>query len=221
MTRFSSAAWAANLPLYEAIRDMPFNRELGAGTLSRQRFEHYIVQDAHYLIAFAQALSVAAAKADQPDHIVQFAGAAEGAILAERGLHTEFFRHFGLDPDVVSATAPSPACHHYAAFLLATAFRESLPVLLAATLPCFWVYREIGRHIVAHATPENPFHAWIETYGGEAFATAVDRMIETTDAVAAQAGDATVEAMHRAYRRATQLEWMFWDAAYRLEGWPV
>ena len=116
---------------------------------------------------------------------------------------------------------PSPSCHHYAAFLLATAFREPLPVLLAATLPCFWVYREIGRHILATARSDNPFHAWIETYGGEAFSAAVDRMIATTDRAAERAGPATIDAMHRAYGRASQLEWIFWDAAYRLERWPV
>ena len=27
--------------------------------------------------------------------------------------------------------------------------------------------------------------------------------------------------MHRAFRRSCQYEWMFWDAAHRLEGWPV
>jgi len=27
--------------------------------------------------------------------------------------------------------------------------------------------------------------------------------------------------MHWAFTRATQLEWMFWDSAYRLENWPV
>jgi thiaminase/transcriptional activator TenA len=29
------------------------------------------------------------------------------------------------------------------------------------------------------------------------------------------------ERMHAAFRRAAQLEWMFWDSAYRLEDWPV
>jgi thiaminase (transcriptional activator TenA) len=29
------------------------------------------------------------------------------------------------------------------------------------------------------------------------------------------------ERMHAAFTRATQLEWVFWDSAYRLETWPV
>ena len=209
------------MPLYEAIRTMPFNRELSDGTLSLERFRHYIVQDAHYLIVFGQALAMAAAKADRPDLIVQFANAAQGAIEVERGLHHAFFHRFGLAPDIVATTPVSSACHHYACFLLATAFREPLPVVLAALLPCFWIYREVGRHILAEARTENPFQDWIDTYGGEDFEVLVDAMIATTDDLASGAAPGTLAAMHGAFTRATQLEWMFWHSAYELEGWPV
>ena len=46
-------------------------------------------------------------------------------------------------------------------------------------------------------------------------------MIEATDEAAAGASPTLRERMHRAFTRATQLEWMFWDSAYRLERWPV
>jgi thiaminase (transcriptional activator TenA) len=70
---FSSQAWSRNAGLYEAIRTMPFNAELAAGVLSEARFRHYITQDAHYLVGFGRALAIAAAKAPNPDRIVQFA----------------------------------------------------------------------------------------------------------------------------------------------------
>ena len=218
---FSTEAWARNATLYQTTRDMPFNRALGEGTLPIERFQHYIVQDAHYLVAFAQALAIAAAKADDPDHIIQFAQSAAGAIAVERSLHAEYFRLFGLDAGAVAATPMSPTCHHYASFLIATALREPLPVILAALLPCFWIYREVGCHIGAQAVSPNPFQAWIDSYAGVEFSNAVDRMIATTDAVGQEITPATRDAMHRAYARAAQLEWMFWDSADRLERWPV
>src|SRR3954465_2978848 len=81
---FSRQAWSGNAGLYEAIRTMPFNAELAAGVLSDARFRHYITQDAHYLVGFGRALALAAAKAPTPDRIVQFAKAAEVAIVVER-----------------------------------------------------------------------------------------------------------------------------------------
>src|SRR4029079_14996391 len=77
-------AGARNAGLYEAIRTMPFNAELAAGVLSEARFRHYITQDAHYLVGFGRALALAAAKAPNPDRIVQFAQGAEVAIVVER-----------------------------------------------------------------------------------------------------------------------------------------
>lgn len=218
---FSNDAWARNAPLYETIRAMPFNRDLAAGTLPIGLFRHYMVQDAHYLVAFGQALAVAAAKADRPDLIVQFASGAAAAIAVERELHTDYFRRFGLGAEEVAATPVSPAAHHYICFLLATGFREPLPVHLAAMLPCFWIYREVGRDIFRRAGPGNPYRAWIDTYAGEEFAAAVDAMIAATDALAGEASPKILDAMQVAFSRAVQLEWMFWDSAFRDAGWPV
>lgn len=218
---FSAAAWRRNAGLYAATLALPFNADLAQGSLGLDAFRHYIVQDAKYLIAFGQALAVAAAKADDPDHIVQFAGAAREAVVVERALHEDYFGRFGLDAAGVAAEPMSPACHHYTGFLLATAFREPLPVIAAAVLPCFWVYREVGRHIHASAAAANPYRAWIDTYAGEDFAAAVDGMIATTDALALAASPSVVVAMQDAFTRAMQLEWMFWDSAYRRAAWPV
>src|SRR3569833_1384418 len=110
---FSSQAWSRNAEHYEAIRTMPFNAELAAGVLSEARFRHYITQDAHYLVGFGRALALAAAKAPDADRIVQFAKAAEGALVVERALHGSFFRQYGITAQMFAQTPLSPACHHY------------------------------------------------------------------------------------------------------------
>ncbi len=218
---FSEDAWAHNRAAYETIRTMPFNAELAQGRLSRERFVHYIVQDAHYLIGFGRALALAAAKAREPERIVQFAKAAEGAIVVERALHGSFFEQYGIDAAAFRATPVQPSAHHYVSYLTATAFAEPYEVVLAALLPCFWIYAEVGRDIHGRAAPENPYQAWIDTYAGEDFHDAVARMIEATDEAAGDASPALVARMHEAYTAATRLEYLFWDGAYRLERWPL
>ena len=221
MPTFSSSAWQTNLPLYEKILAMPFNAELAAGTLSLDRFRHYIIQDAHYLEGFARALALAAAKADNADHIVQFAEASKTAIIVERALHADYFRRFGINADDFASAQPTPVCDHYVSYLLRIAALEPFPSVLAALLPCFWIYWEVGKNIGARAATPNPYQAWIDTYAGEDFASAVRAVIATTDQVADRASDDTRAAMHAGFTRATQLEWMFWDSAYRLAKWPV
>lgn len=218
---FSTDAWSANKALYETIRTMPFNEALAEGSLSQERFKHYIIQDAHYLIAFGRALAVAAAKADTPDEIIQFTEAAKIAIVVERALHHDYFQRFNVTAEDFEATPLSPVCHHYSNYLIATAWAEPYPVALAALLPCFWIYAEVGKAIHEHAASPNNYQAWIDTYAGQEFHDAVRAVIETTDRVAAKASPETVKAMHHAFTRAAQLEWMFWDSAWNLGDWPV
>ena len=63
MARFSDEAWARIAGLRAAIDRLPFITELTAGTLRRDRFQTYILQDALYLGQFSRALAIAAAKA--------------------------------------------------------------------------------------------------------------------------------------------------------------
>ena len=201
---------------------MPFNAELAAGTLSEARFKHYITQDAHYLIGFGRALTLAAAKAPSPERLIQFAKSAEGAIVVERALHGSFFERYGITADVFNehaAVAGLPSLRVVPAS--PPPMRSPTRCCSGALLPCFWIYAEVGRDIHGRAAPANPYQAWIDTYAGEQFHAAVRATIEATDEVAADASPALRERMHRAFTRATQLEWMFWDSAYRLEAWPV
>jgi thiaminase (transcriptional activator TenA) len=218
---FSREAWNRNAVLYETIRTLPFNAQLASGALSESRFKHYITQDAHYLVGFGRALALAAAKAPDADRIVQFAKAAEGALVVERALHGSFFRQYGITAQLFAQTPLSPACHHYVCYLLATAYAEPYEVLLAALLPCFWIYAEVGRDIHARAAAANPYRAWIDTYAGEEFHAAVRAMIAATDDAAKEVNSPLRARMHAAFTRAAQLEWVFWDSAFRLEAWPV
>ena len=218
---FTAEIWKENSALFETIRTMPFNQELAAGTLSQERFRHYMIQDAHYLVAFGRALAVAAAKADNSDEVAQFSEAAHTAIIVERSLHADFMEQFKVSPATFAATPLSPTTHHYSSYLIATAWSASYPVALAALLPCFWIYAEIGRDILARAAKNNPYDAWIATYAGEEFHAAVRDVIATVDRVASVASTETRRDMHSAYTHAAKLEWMFWDAAYRLEQWAV
>lgn len=219
-TRFTDAAWQRNLPLFESTLALPFNRDLAAGTLSRERFQHYMIQDAHYLVAFGRGLAVAAAKAHNAEGVVQFANAAEAAVVVERELHDGFMREYEISPAQFAATPLSPVCHHYVHFLQSMGWSRSYPVALAALLPCFWIYAEVGRAIVGIARPNNPYQSWIDTYAGDEFHALVNQVRATIDTVAAQADARTLAEMHEAYTDAAKLEWMFWDSAYRLGAWP-
>ncbi len=212
---FTKSLWARIEEIFEAIIEHPFNRELAQGTLSVDRFKFYIQQDALYLVDFARALAIVGAKARMPGRILDFLEFAKDGLVVERALHEEYFRRFDVTPDAEQA----PGCFAYTNYLVATAAHRSFEEAVAALLPCFWIYREVGMHIVGKSAPENPYQLWIDTYAGEEFAQAVKRAIEITEEVAADATDKGRKRMSEAFVLSSRLEWIFWDSAYRMEAW--
>jgi thiaminase/transcriptional activator TenA len=218
---FSQRMWAEVAGLYRQILELPFNRELAAGTLARERFVHYVIQDAHYLACFSRALAASAARAPDARGQVLLSHCAHDAIVVERALHESFFADFGIGEAEWQASPPSPTCFAYGHWLVSAAHVEPWAAALGALLPCFWIYHEVGRHLHGIAADPNPYRKWIDTYADEAFARTVREVAALTDAAHDAASPAEREAMAANYLMATRLEWLFWDAAYRLERWPV
>ena len=220
MILFSDEAWQRTARLRNAIHRLPFNTELAAGSLSRDRFQAYIIQDALYLGRFSRALAIAAAKAPDSDTMQSFAHSALSAVAVERALHERYLREFGIDPTRIGEAEVSPDCLAYTSYLIAAAYHEPWEVLVAALLPCFRIYWDVGCAIAQTAAPANPYRAWIDTYADERFGKAVEIVVAIGDRAAAAVTAATRAAMLAAFVRACQYEWLFWDGAYQRRGWP-
>ena len=218
---FTTELWSAIAPIYAAILRHPFVRGLTDGSLPRESFRFYAVQDALYLRDFARALSAAAARAPEDDWIVMLNEHAAGALRVERSLHESFFADFGLKPAEVVATALAPTNLAYTSYLLAAAHAAPFHEALAALLPCYWIYWEVGRELERAGSPDPLYTRWIGTYASEEFAAVVRGVLAATDAVAGRVGDDGRAAMRRHFVTTSRYEWMFWDMGFRREGWPV
>src|SRR6185312_8307042 len=151
MSKFCDDAWAGTAELRAAIHRLPFNVELAAGTLARERFRFYIQQDAIYLGQFARVLAIAAAKAPNTATLQNFAQSALVAITVEQALHERYLKEFGVDPADTARAEAAPDCFAYTSFLTAVAYNEPWEVLVAALLPCFRIYWDVGCAIASTA----------------------------------------------------------------------
>ena len=213
--------WATMAPTYAAILNHPFLAGLTDGTLDRDRFAYYVTQDAIYLGDYARALAVVGAKAPEPRQVATFARHAAGAVDVERALHDTLLAELGLDPSEVASAEPAPTTRAYSSYLMATAYGGSFADGVAAVLPCYWVYAEVGRALVEQGSPDPRYQRWIETYAGEEFAVVVAEVLAVVDRLAEVTSPATEERMHAAAAVATRYEYAFWDAAWNREDWPL
>lgn len=220
--KFSVRAWQNIGNIYQNILEMPFVKELESGSLDKKVFQHYMIQDGIYLGEFARVLAIISAKAPQPDIQLRFAESVREAIVVERMLHESFFAEFGIKVEDALAINPSPTCLNYTNFLIATAYQFNFATAVAAVLPCFWIYLEVGKHIYQQANNKtNPYQKWIDTYVDADFEASVNYVIQIADKEAEQASIKELELMEQVFYRASQFEWMFWDSAYQLEQWKI
>jgi thiaminase/transcriptional activator TenA len=219
--RFTADLWRSIEPIYAAILRHPFVMGLTDGSLPRPSFEFYAVQDALYLREFARSLSLAAARAPRDEWIIMFNEHAAGALKVERALHESFFAEFGLGPGDVAATPLAPTNQAYTSYLVAVAHAAPFHEAVAALLPCYWIYWEVGKALERRGSPDPLYTRWIGTYASAEFGSVVEAVLDCADTLAGQLDPDSREAMRRHFVTTSRYEWMFWDMGYRRESWPV
>jgi thiaminase/transcriptional activator TenA len=218
---FTGELWRSIEDIYAGILAHPFLRGLTEGTLPECSFRFYVLQDALYLREYARALSLAGVRSPDESALVMFNEHSAGAITVERSLHEGFLKDLGIAREEADQTSPSPTTLAYTSFLLRTATLGDYPEVLGAVLPCYWIYSEVGKALLERGSPNPRYQKWIDTYGGEEFGALVEAVLDLTDKVCKDLNPAQKARTTEAFVTTGRYEWMFWDAAWRLEGWPV
>ncbi|MFE6970200.1 bifunctional hydroxymethylpyrimidine kinase/phosphomethylpyrimidine kinase [Isoptericola sp. NPDC057653] len=197
--------WDAAAPVRAAIDGLPFVRALGDGSLAADRFRTYLEQDAIYLREYSRCLARASQLAPTRAEQTFWAGGAHGALVTELDLHTSWL---GGEPTDVPASRTTAA---YLEHLRGAG--DDYATLVAAVLPCYWIYQDVGERLAALNRPDHPYSAWLGTYADEEFAASTRRAVAVLRRAAGDAGPATRARMAAAFQRACEHELAFFDQA--------
>lgn len=206
--------------IFPAILKHPFVSGLTTGKLAETSFRYYVIQDARYLKDFSRGLSILAAKSSDDDELCMFAEHARNAIVVERALHAGFIEHWGLSAEKVATTLAAPTNLLYTSYLLRVAYDRPYYEGLGAFLPCYWIYWEVGKHLLKTGSSNPLYQKWIDTYGGEEFAEVVRSMLSAVNRNCDALNPAQKESVGIHFDRSSKFEYMFWDMGYRREAWP-
>lgn len=201
---FSEVAFEKVKPTVQEILKHPFNVELANGTLPKAKYDYYLAQDIIYLVKFARALELLAAKLKETADI-KFIKEMVAACLAE---------HPGETAKVVEM---SKATRAYTQYLLEVAENGTKQELAAALLPCFWIYLKVAQTLVSTVKPDSPYAHWFKQYSGAAYQHDVTRMVKLTNKLAKQTSPEMRTKMMAAFVKASNFELEFWDAGYKGE----
>jgi thiaminase/transcriptional activator TenA len=217
---FTDQLWDANRDIYQEILRHPFIGGMTDGSLPHETFARYLLQDAFYLREFAAALRVIATKAPKKEWAALLERHAQESLDEEVGLQHTILAEYGVSAGAQARAEPPPDALAYTSFIVATAYRGSFGEAMSAVLPCYWIYRELGRDLKTRQSPDASYRLWIDSYAAPGYSRSVDEVLEIVNEVAMKADDAERRRMMDLYRQGSRYEWMFWDAAFRPRAWP-
>ena len=176
--------------ILQATYQHPFIRGIAKGDLAAEQLIHYVKQDYEYLNSMIKARGYALTKCTKREDMEMFFTGIDYVLHSEGTAHVNLCRVAGVDYEELQGYPLSPTAHHYVNHMISASASGTLGDIIAVTLPCPWMYLEIGRRLVREVKPDktHPFYDWITIYGKDS-SEATDRSFNRLDEIAAQVGE--------------------------------
>ena len=141
------------------------------------------------------------------------------SVKEARALHESILRSYGMPLATSGETPMAPVNYAYTSHLMATALRQPFAYGLAAVLPCYWIYLEVGKELKKKGSKKPDYQRWIDNYSSEGYAQEVTDVLAIMDTEAARLDADSLRTLRQLFRTSARYEWMFWDMAWREEKW--
>jgi thiaminase/transcriptional activator TenA len=192
-------------------------QELGKGTLDKDRFKFYLLQDYHYLLQYAKVFAAAVLKSDNEEYMSNFTTVQNYIFNTEMDVHREYMKRFGITPEEIDSVKSSLYNRTYTANMLAHGFTGGLADIIATVLPCGWTYSDYGKRLkeqYAGNLQDNFYKTWIENYASDSFASSLEWLFGALDSLTAAMSDKQLEKIEEIFISSVEFEYLFWDMAY-------
>lgn len=199
-----------------------FVRGLGDGSLPRDAFIAYLIQDYIFLLHFSRAWAMAVVKAETAKQMRTAAATVNALINEEIQLHVAICAREGISEEQLLTSAEEHENIAYTRYVMDTGLSGDLLDLLATLAPCVFGYHEIGLRLKECTETTPLYREWIDTYSAPDYQGVCDAVGELIEDVAASklGEDPTSsprwDSVCQKFTLATQLEVNFWQMGLRL-----
>lgn len=216
---FTDRLHEAGKALWHESMVHPFIKELQSGELPIATFKFYLLQDRYYLREFSKLHKLIAAKTDNQEVKEFLLAGAQDLKDVEISVRGHFFEELNITASEIAETPVAPTAYNYVNHMHMTLNRSGVKPAVAALLPCYWLYQEIGQKMAEKGSPVSYYQEWIDTYDGEWYGANVAKMLNLTNSLAESATNEELEQMQTAFVRSSYYELQFWQMAYEKQDW--
>jgi len=212
--------------LLEAAREIwasynqhPFVLGLQDGTLDREKFRYYIIQDYLYLEEYAKVFALGIAKAQSPETMGIFAKYVHLLTEGEMDIHRGYMGKFQVTREELDAAPRSLDSLSYTSYMLRVAYEEGEAEILAAILACAYSYEVIARTMLKNnpAARDHPFYGgWIQGYAADSYSRANGILLDTLDRLTGHCTEARLRRLTEIFVACSRYELAFWEMAWEM-----
>ena len=214
--KFSAHLLQTVQPQWTAMLAHPFLLHTAEGTLPTGRFETWLRQD--YVFVREEIGVIGGLLAKAPLAVHRLLGNFIPALYGELDMFHAEASNFGISLDNIE---PTPVCHAYLMFLLATAHTRSFAESFAVLYGVEKAYFDSWTQVKQQQTQESPYQRFIDHWSSDAFAAGMQEVELALDKLAAECGSAERTRMAELFRLTVRYEYLFWDMALSGGEWPV
>ncbi|MCD6152668.1 MAG: thiaminase II [Syntrophobacterales bacterium] len=206
--------------IWKKIFEHPFVVELYSGTLPMERFRFYVLQDYNYLVNAIKNFSIICSRADTADVVKEIADVIHLEATSEFNGYEELLNKLGYKIEDAMNVDAFPINVSYRSFLLATSSLRPYQESITSVLPCFWSYSEIAKHH-RDKLSENKneiYVEWASVFLSGDYLNLVNKLRNFVDTFCE---DYPYGKLRDIFITVSRFEYMYWDAVYKMESWPV
>lgn len=217
--KFTDELRAATRESWEQSLNHPFIQGIVNGNLPLETFKNYILQDIYYLKHYGKVHAIAASQADDFKLTALLADKARFTAEAELTVHKQHAEILNITNEDIKNFKPAPTAYAYTSHLYRATMSGNLAHSIAAMLPCYWLYADIGK-VNEQATPEPEIYRnWIKLYAGDRFQNSTNEMINLLNTLVEDVNDTEKEKIKEQFVIAKEYELQFWEMSYTFETW--
>jgi thiaminase/transcriptional activator TenA len=209
----------ASKAIWESYHAHPFVRGIADGTLDREKFKYYMVQDYLYLIDYARVFAVGAAKARDAEAMRLFAGYVSQILDGEMDIHKGYMRRLGITADEAERTPMALDNRSYTSYMLRVAYEEGPGEIAAAILSCALSYEVIAKEMARthSACVNHPFYGeWVRGYADPGYASANQKLIALTERLTEDYSETRLRRLEEVFIACSLYEDAFWDMSWEM-----
>ena len=208
---------AAAKDIWDAYNEHPFVMGIQEGTLPKDNFRFYMIQDSIYLRDYAKTFAVGVAKAKSLETADLFAKYIP-VMNGELNVHKGYLARLGVTQEEMDQARASLDNLSYTSYMLRVAYEEGEAEILAAILSCAYSYEIIAKNIVKNrpGSVDDEFYGdWIRGYASEGYAKDNVILLETLDRLTVHYTDAQIRHLCDVFVACSRYEQAFWEMSWK------